>query len=226
VHTDEHEPEDEQSRNAPQSRCRRGRCQADQRQPEQSLRRQRVAHSEMHAKKVRLTAEMYTRPLMRQEEQLQPLPFLLLRWLWIEQHQLRARLAQDDHSDQPPTVATSDVVASDETSVRVMKKTCWEWVFVTAACASAAHSNRDLRFSPLPTRAGTGAQVRAFTRFWFADLWELCCRFLGIGRTRGGSGSGLYRGALRTGGLKRRRVVYARLAPVAALSVGGLSAGK
>ena len=27
----------------------------------------------------------------------------------------------------------ADVVASDETSVRVMKKTCWEWVFVTAA---------------------------------------------------------------------------------------------
>jgi len=31
-------------------------------------------------------------------------------------------------------VTTSDVVASDETSVRVMKKTCWEWVFVTATC--------------------------------------------------------------------------------------------
>jgi len=31
-------------------------------------------------------------------------------------------------------VTASDVVASDETSVRVMKKTCWEWVFVTAAC--------------------------------------------------------------------------------------------
>ena len=25
-------------------------------------------------------------------------------------------------------VTTADVVASDETSVRVMKKTCWEWV--------------------------------------------------------------------------------------------------
>ena len=31
-------------------------------------------------------------------------------------------------------VTASDVVASDETSVRVVKKTCWEWVFVTAAC--------------------------------------------------------------------------------------------
>ncbi len=31
-------------------------------------------------------------------------------------------------------VTASDVVALDETSVRVMKKTCWEWVFVTAAC--------------------------------------------------------------------------------------------
>ena len=31
-------------------------------------------------------------------------------------------------------VTQSDVVASDETSVRVMKRTHWEWVFVTAAC--------------------------------------------------------------------------------------------
>ena len=31
-------------------------------------------------------------------------------------------------------VAGSDVVASDETSVRVMKTTQWEWVFVTACC--------------------------------------------------------------------------------------------
>ena len=31
-------------------------------------------------------------------------------------------------------VTTAEVVASDETSVRVAGKTCWEWVFVTAAC--------------------------------------------------------------------------------------------
>ncbi len=31
-------------------------------------------------------------------------------------------------------VTASDVVASDETSVRVMKRTQWEWVFVAAAC--------------------------------------------------------------------------------------------
>lgn len=31
-------------------------------------------------------------------------------------------------------VTASDVVGSDETSVRVMKKTQWEWVFVTALC--------------------------------------------------------------------------------------------
>lgn len=31
-------------------------------------------------------------------------------------------------------VTTAPVVASDETSVRVMGKTWWEWVFVTAAC--------------------------------------------------------------------------------------------
>jgi transposase len=31
-------------------------------------------------------------------------------------------------------VTAADVVASDETSARVMKQTCWEWGFVTAAC--------------------------------------------------------------------------------------------
>jgi transposase len=80
------------------------------------------------------------------------------------------------------TVTTSDVVASDETSVRVMKKTCWEWVFVTAACV--LHIIR-------PSR-GAGV-VRALfgelrPRVWIsdslgsqrghADIWQVCLAHL------------------------------------------------
>jgi transposase len=79
-------------------------------------------------------------------------------------------------------VTTSDVVASDETSVRVMKKTCWEWVFVTAACV--LHIIR-------PSR-GAGV-VRALfgelrPRVWLsdslgsqrghADIWQVCLAHL------------------------------------------------
>jgi transposase len=79
-------------------------------------------------------------------------------------------------------VTTSDVVASDETSVRVMKKTCWEWVFVTAACV--LHIIR-------PSR-GAGV-VRALfgelrPRVWIsdslgsqrghADTWQVCLAHL------------------------------------------------
>jgi transposase len=79
-------------------------------------------------------------------------------------------------------VTTSDVVASDETSVRVMKKTCWEWVFVTAACV--LHIIR-------PSR-GAGV-VRALfgklrPRVWIsdslgsqrghADIWQVCLAHL------------------------------------------------
>lgn len=79
-------------------------------------------------------------------------------------------------------VTSSDVVASDETSVRVMKKTCWEWVFVTAACV--LHIIR-------PSR-GAGV-VRALfgelrPRVWIsdslgsqrghADLWQVCLAHL------------------------------------------------
>jgi transposase len=79
------------------------------------------------------------------------------------------------------TVTTSDVVASDETSVRVMKKTCWEWVFVTAACV--LHIIR-------PSR-GAGV-VRALfgelrPRVWISDslgsqrghaFWQVCLAHL------------------------------------------------
>jgi transposase len=79
-------------------------------------------------------------------------------------------------------VTASDVVASDETSVRVMKKTCWEWVFVTAACV--LHIIR-------PSR-GAGV-VRALfgewrPRVWIsdslgsqrghADIWQVCLAHL------------------------------------------------
>ena len=79
-------------------------------------------------------------------------------------------------------VTTADVVASDETSVRVMKQTCWEWVFVTAACV--LHIIR-------PSR-GAGV-VRALfgelrPRVWIsdslgsqrghADIWQVCLAHL------------------------------------------------
>jgi transposase len=79
-------------------------------------------------------------------------------------------------------VTTSDVVASDETSVRVMKKTCWEWVFVTAACV--LHIIR-------PSR-GAGVVRSLFgelrPRVWLsdslgsqrghADIWQVCLAHL------------------------------------------------
>ena len=55
-------------------------------------------------------------------------------------------------------VAASDVVASDETSVRVMKKTQWEWVFVTACLCAAHHPPQPWR------RRGAGAVRRACGR--------------------------------------------------------------
>ncbi len=79
-------------------------------------------------------------------------------------------------------VTASDVVASDETSVRVMKKTQWEWVFVTALCV--LHIIR-------PSR-GAGV-VRALfgehrPRVWISDSfgaqrghsesWQMCLAHL------------------------------------------------
>ncbi len=75
-------------------------------------------------------------------------------------------------------VTASDVVASDETSVRVMKKTCWEWVFVTAA--NVLHIIRPSRGAAV-VRALFG-QVRPRVRLSDslgnqrdrADIWQVC----------------------------------------------------
>jgi transposase len=79
-------------------------------------------------------------------------------------------------------VTTADVVASDETSVRVMKKTCWEWVFVTAVCV--LHIIRPSRGARV-VRELFG-QVRP--RVWIsdslgsqrghADIWQVCLAHL------------------------------------------------
>jgi len=79
-------------------------------------------------------------------------------------------------------VTAADVVASDETSVRVTKKTCWEWVFVTAACV--LHIIRPSRGAAV-VRALFG-EVRP--RVWIsdslgsqrghADLWQVCLAHL------------------------------------------------
>jgi len=79
-------------------------------------------------------------------------------------------------------VATSAVVASDETSVRVAGKTWWEWVFVTAVCV--LHVIRPSRGAAV-VRALFGAQR---PRVWVsdsfgsqrghADRWQVCLAHL------------------------------------------------
>jgi transposase len=79
-------------------------------------------------------------------------------------------------------VTSSDVVASDETSVRVMKKTCWEWVFITAVCV--LHIIRPSRGAGV-VRALFG---EARPRVWIsdslgsqrghADIWQVCLAHL------------------------------------------------
>lgn len=80
------------------------------------------------------------------------------------------------------TITASDVVASDETSVRVMKKTQWEWVFVTALCV--LHVIRPSRSADV-VRALFGAHR---PRVWIsdsfgaqrghADAWQMCLAHL------------------------------------------------
>ena len=75
-------------------------------------------------------------------------------------------------------VTSSAVVASDQTSVRVAGKTCWEWVFVTAVCV--LHVIRPNRGAAV-VRALFGAQR---PRVWVsdsfgsqrghADRWQVC----------------------------------------------------
>ncbi len=79
-------------------------------------------------------------------------------------------------------VTASAVVASDETSVRVAGKTCWEWVFVTAVCV--LHVIRPSRGAAV-VRALFGAQR---PRVWVsdsfgsqrghADQWQMCLAHL------------------------------------------------
>ena len=79
-------------------------------------------------------------------------------------------------------VTASDVVASDETSVRVMKKTQWEWVFVTALCV--LHIIRPSRGADV-VRALFGEHR---PRVWISDsfgaqrghseFWQMCLAHL------------------------------------------------
>jgi transposase len=79
-------------------------------------------------------------------------------------------------------VTAAEVVASDETSVRVMKKTCWEWVFVTAV--AVLHIIRPSRGAGV-VRALFG-EVRP--RVWVSDslgsqrghaaIWQVCLAHL------------------------------------------------
>jgi transposase len=79
-------------------------------------------------------------------------------------------------------ITASDVVASDETSVRVMKKTQWEWVFVTALCV--LHIIRPSRGADV-VRTLFGEHR---PRVWISDslgsqrghsaLWQMCLAHL------------------------------------------------
>jgi transposase len=79
-------------------------------------------------------------------------------------------------------VTAADVVASDETSVRVMKKTCWEWVFVTAACV--LHIIRPGRGAGVVRALFGGLRPRVWisdslgSQRGHADLWQVCLAHL------------------------------------------------
>lgn len=79
-------------------------------------------------------------------------------------------------------VTTADVVASDETSVRVMKKTCWEWVFVTAACV--LHIIRPSRGAGVVRALFSGLRPRVWisdslgSQRGHADIWQVCLAHL------------------------------------------------
>ena len=79
-------------------------------------------------------------------------------------------------------VTTSDVVASDEASVRVMKKTCWEWVFVTATCV--LHIIRPSRGAGVVRALFGNARPRVWvsdslgSQRGHADIWQVCLAHL------------------------------------------------
>ena len=79
-------------------------------------------------------------------------------------------------------VTASDVVASGETSVRAMRKTCWEWVFVTAAFV--LHIIRPSRgagvvralFGPVRPRVWISDSLGS--QRGHADIWQVCLAYL------------------------------------------------
>jgi transposase len=79
-------------------------------------------------------------------------------------------------------VTAADVVASDETSVRVMKKTCWEWVFVTAVCV--LHIIRPSRGSGVVKALFGALRPRVWvsdslgSQRGHADIWQVCLAHL------------------------------------------------
>ena len=79
-------------------------------------------------------------------------------------------------------VTTSDVIASDETSVRVMKKTCWEWVFVSAV--AVLHVIRPSRGADVVRELFDGMRPRVWvsdslaSQRGHADLWQVCLAHL------------------------------------------------
>jgi transposase len=79
-------------------------------------------------------------------------------------------------------VTASDVVASDETSVRVMKKTCWEWVFVTAACVlhiiRPSRGARVVRELLGPMRPRVWISDSLGSQRGHAELWQVCLAHL------------------------------------------------
>ena len=79
-------------------------------------------------------------------------------------------------------VTHAPVVASDETSVRVMKKTCWEWVFVTAL--AVLHIIRPSRGAAVvralfgERRPDVWVSDSLGSQRGHADLWQVCLAHL------------------------------------------------
>ena len=79
-------------------------------------------------------------------------------------------------------VTASDVVASDETSVRVMKKTQWEWVFVTALYV--LHIIRPSRGAAVVRALFGGHRPRVWISDSFgaqrghSEFWQMCLAHL------------------------------------------------
>jgi transposase len=79
-------------------------------------------------------------------------------------------------------VTTSDVVASDETSVRVMKRTQWEWVFVSAVCV--LHIIRPSRGACVVRDLFGGWRPRVWisdglrSQRGHAEQWQMCLAHL------------------------------------------------